>query len=667
MEIIQHAHNHHIHPDLVMVIDDVKHMLASNYTSLLTHIDSHIDNDHVHISIEDRDRWDNKADKVSLYDLELRLANKADRTDVIELQEALAKIKATVSGTDGSDGKDGAFYVTEREVGYMIDAKNFVTQDALSLYATKEWCNDLFLKKSDYHQNNSDSSGTTTIDTSQFATKSDLSNYVTKSELATAISNIDSGSSQGGDGSGSGSSGSGSGSDGGDVFTQDEVDQIIENVQRSLGDILDRERQAVRDASHDIIVEGKQWLDRLNDGETLPESMAWVADAEAFIQKVAHKDANGNTVTWSTFYQDYNNLKNSVNQLTLGYDQSGNVITQETLQSLVNTAIEGNTAIAELKSRYELTDQDETVLRWLSSGFHSEASANKSVAQVFASMEDIEADESRIAALETAVSENGTATAALATRVTNIEGTQGTSSGYVTQSELSRSIGIMFSTNNVTYDNARDAIEDIVEGKIDTAYIYTAINDAGQSQAKIHADKIDLDGVVTNLTANTAFIDDLTANTAFISKLTATQGFIDALSANTATVAREVQVGNNGGTTVSITASGSSAGMLVTSSQGTVAIGDTVSTSGADTAIIPGSVSTNNLNVDNNATISNRLIIGGVSGIVLPSSGVATFNNGLTAGSGGSTVQIPNNVSGSFTTADGKTITVTGGIITSIA
>lgn len=118
--MIEQLSHPHFHPHEIEMMDHVKHSIASAYTSLLSRIDSHIDDNHIHISIEDRDRWDNKADKVSLYDLEMRLVNKADRVDLIELQEAVAKIKNGLNGTDGTDGTSETSYVTEREVKYII-------------------------------------------------------------------------------------------------------------------------------------------------------------------------------------------------------------------------------------------------------------------------------------------------------------------------------------------------------------------------------------------------------------------------------------------------------------------------------------------------------------------------------------------------------------------
>ena len=81
----------------------------------------------------------------------------------------------------------------------------------------------------------------------------------------------------------------------------------------------------------------------------------------------------------------------------------------EYLQALIDARIEDNSSITELKSRYALTNEDKVVLKWLSSGFYSEASANKSVSQVFASAEDVAANTSAISALQTNVRqlENG--------------------------------------------------------------------------------------------------------------------------------------------------------------------------------------------------------------------------------------------------------------------
>ena len=643
---MEHYIEPHWHPHDVDLLQAVKYELASNYTSLLSRLDDHVGDNKVHVTYEEKDRWDNKADKVSLYDLEMRLVTKADRTDLIELQEAVAKIKSAVDSTDGENGTNGKDGVTETEVRYILG--DYVTKSELASYATQSWVEQYFLKKADY--NPSTGSTGTTVDLSPYATIEWVNEELTK------LKQNDSGSDPGQDDPGQSDPGQSdpgttpsTGGDTSPTFTQDEIDDIIQAVQDNLSDILDRERDAVKDAAREIIEEGLQYMDQLENGQTLPESMAWIEEAQAFIQRVPHRSGDGNSVTWSEFYQDYNQLKQTVNQLNI-IDTGSGEIDMEQLRSLISTEINNDESITQLKSMYSLTNSEQVTLQWLDSGLYSSASRNEAFSDVFASGEDVASNTAAIAALRTWVDfESGTGAASLASRVSNLEGTQGTSSGYITSSTLSKSIGMLFSTNNISYDDAPDAltaIDEFIDGKVNSAYIYTAINSAGDTSAVIHADKIDMEGVVSSLVAN--------------------QAFINQLNANQATVASEVQVGNSGGTTVSITASGNSAGMLVTSSQGNVAIGDTTSAYGADVAIIPTGITTPALTTGSLA-LDTQLTIGGVAnGIILPASGVATFPSGLTAGSGASMVQIPNSVSGSFTTNDGKTVTVQGGIITSI-
>lgn len=312
MEIIQHPGDFHWHPDHVMLIDHVKHMLAANYTSLLSHIDSHIDNRDIHVSVEDRDRWDNKADKVSLYDLEMRLANKADRVDLIELQEAIAKIK---SGTDSTDGTNNTSYVTEREIQYILQGKDYVTTADLSDYATKQWCEDTFLKKSDYNPGN---------------VSQDTINYINQT-IQEAV-------------------------DAKDItgYDDSEIRTLITNVDSKIDDFIAQDDANVRSIIEGILNQW-DWISKLPAG-IIKYPMEWNDTLEAFIQYVINKDADGNGGTWSSIVQKYNEIKNEVDSLRINTDETGK-ISIETLASIISNRIQDNdeglrTSVAEMTTMW---------------------------------------------------------------------------------------------------------------------------------------------------------------------------------------------------------------------------------------------------------------------------------------------------------------------------
>lgn len=158
--MIDHGHPHcHIHE--VEMMDHVKRSIAASYTSLLSRIDSHIEDNRVHVSAEEKDTWNNKADKTQIRDLEMRLTEKADYCDVIELKEILAKIKAKVENTSENGSGDSSDYITENELerrisglldtvadmtseGTSVDLSNYYTKS--DVYSKSEVDNKFYTK-----------------------------------------------------------------------------------------------------------------------------------------------------------------------------------------------------------------------------------------------------------------------------------------------------------------------------------------------------------------------------------------------------------------------------------------------------------------------------------------------------------------------------------------
>lgn len=172
--MIDHGHPHcHIHE--VEMMDHVKRSIAASYTSLLSRIDNHIEDNRVHVSVEEKDTWNNKADKTQIRDLEMRLMEKADYCDVIELKEILAKIKAKVENTSNSDSSDNDDYITESELERALSElreliNNIHVEDTdLTGYATEEWV---------------------TAKLGGYALLSKFNDYYTKDQINNMLSNI---------------------------------------------------------------------------------------------------------------------------------------------------------------------------------------------------------------------------------------------------------------------------------------------------------------------------------------------------------------------------------------------------------------------------------------------------------------------------------------------
>jgi hypothetical protein len=113
MEIIQHIEHPSMRPQDIDLIEHVKYTIAQNYTSLFSRIDSHIEDEKRHITEEERTAWNSKVDKLALYEIEQKLVNKANRTELIELQESLARLKSAV---DAIDSGASTGFVTESEL-----------------------------------------------------------------------------------------------------------------------------------------------------------------------------------------------------------------------------------------------------------------------------------------------------------------------------------------------------------------------------------------------------------------------------------------------------------------------------------------------------------------------------------------------------------------------
>ena len=73
---------HHDCHNVMDAVDHVKLLAAQYYTSILTQLTNHKNDKSVHITVEDREKWDNKADKASIRDLEMSLINKANKNEI---------------------------------------------------------------------------------------------------------------------------------------------------------------------------------------------------------------------------------------------------------------------------------------------------------------------------------------------------------------------------------------------------------------------------------------------------------------------------------------------------------------------------------------------------------------------------------------------------------
>lgn len=152
IEYIEEPHfAHHIEP----AIEHVKLTAAQYYTSILSQFTNHKNNNDVHVTKEDREKWDNKADKVSLYDLEERIVDKASKKDIPTLVSEL---------------KNDVPYLTASTIDAKLDDKGYVTWEDIKNNVSKNLNLDDYLTK--------------TQADNTYAKKSDMTGYITSSTIS---------------------------------------------------------------------------------------------------------------------------------------------------------------------------------------------------------------------------------------------------------------------------------------------------------------------------------------------------------------------------------------------------------------------------------------------------------------------------------------------------
>ena len=128
---------------------------ATAYARMNTKLTQHMEDSHVHIDDEERDKWNKKADKVDLEKLQLDMLKKANSSEIPTLVSQLKNDESFVTSDAMNSRLSSLDYVTWSE----LKRKGYATQSELSSYATKD-------------------------DLSAYATKADLTGYVKFSDIA---------------------------------------------------------------------------------------------------------------------------------------------------------------------------------------------------------------------------------------------------------------------------------------------------------------------------------------------------------------------------------------------------------------------------------------------------------------------------------------------------
>ena len=222
----------------------------------------------------------------------------------------------------------------------------------------------------------------------------------------------------------------------GDV-TREAMSKIAQ-LRIDLNNVISTNEATIRQMIKDFCDE-KGFIDGWQEG--------WDEKLEAYLIQAGFLNQDGTKKNWSYLFLKVDEVESAVNRLLTAFDDGeGRILGYEAIQALIKQYIDDNNhAIIELLSKYALTDAENSVLKWLTAGFRSEAAADKAVAEVFASMENVN---SAIALLRTEVTEDFVAKASLTTQVNNLINNRIYTAGFITESTLDGALATIFATDN---------------------------------------------------------------------------------------------------------------------------------------------------------------------------------------------------------------------------
>ena len=172
----EHDCDCHIHPHKDP-IEDLQMFVANYYTSLLTKLRNHINDSHAgHITAEEKDYWNNKADKIALRDLEEMFVNLKNKVNNIE-DTILSNLKQWIKNKK---------YVTEDDmISYVTNQINKIVAGDINLtgYAKESWVLEQIRRMTNPGGE---------LDLSKYALKTDLNALIARiASLEVKVANIE--------------------------------------------------------------------------------------------------------------------------------------------------------------------------------------------------------------------------------------------------------------------------------------------------------------------------------------------------------------------------------------------------------------------------------------------------------------------------------------------
>lgn len=350
-----------------------------------------------------------------------------------------------------------------------------------------------------------------------------------------------------------------------------ELNSYISDLENRLSEIHNENQESINNDLKRILEEWKKFKDA--NGIVDGTGWHWATDENSgirtYLSQYGQFDGNG-TGTWSTLEQRVNELEGRVNGIKQTVDDNGNItldISESMVKQYVRETLTGEfIAGALMESKYILAKSDDyssnsdiNVLKWLLSQFKSESGRYGTLAQMLCDSSQgpmsevltrINTIDGRVSSVETSMSalfgenisgavaksdweeafaslfaNDNQATSNIITKVTQSKALANVVAAGVKNNIEAGVSAVLYETNsngNILYfdENGYPATKQTGTPRIkNSASIIASINKDGDSFATIKADKIDIDGIITSLQADTAFINNLVSSDAFINTL----------------------------------------------------------------------------------------------------------------------------------------------------
>jgi len=212
----------------------------------------------------------------------------------------------------------------------------------------------------------------------------------------------------------------------------------LSSVQNELNNKLSATENEIKGWIQDALDAYEWWKDNTIVDQIFHQS-GWSDELEAYLQTVGVLDSNGN-LNVSTITQTINSIDLRVRAIEQsGGSGSGDDDLITTLEAYCNQYIDNHEAIAQMGTMAAWLNENEDVIRWMTSGFKSTTARDgkQSFAEMYAidktaytsSIAEIRAD---VSANQTDIGELKTARTTMASQITDIENMTGTSA-VVTQ------------------------------------------------------------------------------------------------------------------------------------------------------------------------------------------------------------------------------------------